>query len=111
MLAASLLFLGLIFLEFVTLTFGISFLFNKINVFQIVLHFIGCLGTVWQILNMNQFTMMWSLMAFFGVLPFLLEVSVILLAFTRYHVIDQVESIQKNIESEARARYNAATEA
>jgi hypothetical protein len=54
---------------------------------------------------------MWSLMAFFGVIPFVLEISVVLLAFTRYHVIDQVESIQKNIESEARARYNAATEA
>jgi phage-related holin len=106
-----LIFLALIFLEFVTLTFGISFLFNKINVFQIVLHFIGCLGTIWQILNLNQHTMMWSLMAFFGVIPFVLEISVVLLAFTRYHVIDQVESIQKNIESEARARYNAATEA
>jgi len=92
-LAASLIFLVLIFLEFVTLTFGISLLFNKINAFQIVLHFIGCLGTIWQILNLNQFTMMWSLMAFFGIIPFVLEVSVILLAFTRYHVIDQVEQI------------------
>ena len=110
-LAASLIFLVLIFLEFVTLTFGISLLFNKINAFQVVLHFIGCLGTIWQLLNLNQHTMMWSLMCFFGILPFILEVSVILLAFTRYHVIDQVEQISKNIEAEARARYQAAVEA
>lgn len=84
-------FLFLIFLEFITLIFGVSLLFNKVNVFQIVLHFIGCLATIWQILNHNNYKMMWSLMAFFGVIPFLLEMSVLALAFTRYHVVDQVE--------------------
>ena len=80
-------------------------MFNKVNVFQCVLHFIGCLASIWQILNHNNYKMMWSLMAFFGVLPFALEVAVLVLAFTRYHVIDQVEQIQKNIEAEAKARY------
>ena len=104
-LAASLIFLMMIFLEFLTLIFGVSIMFNKVNVFQCVLHFIGCLATIWQILNHNNYKMMWSLMAFFGVIPFAMEVSVIVLAFTRYHVIDQVEQIQKNIETEAKARY------
>ena len=104
-LAASLIFLFLVFLEFITLTFGVSIMFNKVNVFQCVLHFIGCLATIWQILNHNNFKMMWSLMAFFGAIPFFLEISVVMLAFTRYHVIDQVEQIQKNIEAEAHARY------
>lgn len=104
-LAASLIFLVLIFLEFLTLIFGVSIMFNKVNVFQCVLHFIGVLATIWQILNHNNYKMMWSLMAFFGVIPFALELTVLFLAFTRYHVIDQVEQIQKNIEIEAKARY------
>ena len=104
-LAASLIFLLLIFLEFLTLIFGVSIMFNKVNVLQCVLHFIGVLATIWQVLNHNNYKMMWSLMAFFGVLPFALEVTVLILAFTRYHVIDQVEQIQKNIEMEAKARY------
>ena len=81
-------FLGLIFIEFFTLIFGISLPFSKVNVFQIVLHFIGVLATIWQILNLNQYRTMWSLMAFFGIIPLVLEVGVIVLAFTRYHVID-----------------------
>ena len=46
-LAASLIFLMMIFLEFLTLIFGVSIMFNKVNVFQCVLHFIGCLATIW----------------------------------------------------------------
>jgi hypothetical protein len=100
-----LIFLLLIFLEFVTLTFGVSLLFSRVNAFQIVLHFVGCAGTVWQILNLNQFKTMWTLCCFFGLLPFLLELSVLLLAATRYRVIDQVEAIQRNMEAKARERY------
>ena len=48
---------------------------------------------------------MWTLMAFFGALPFILEVSVFMLASTRYKVIDQVEQIQRNMEAKARERY------
>ena len=95
----------MIFLEFLTLIFGVSLLFNRVNVFQIVLHFIGCLSTIWQILNHDQYKNMWSLMAFFGVIPFVMEMSVLVLAFTRYHVIDQVEQIQRNMEADARTRY------
>ena len=97
--------MALLFLEFATLIFGVSLLFNKVNAFQIVLHFIGCLATIWQILNLNQYKTMWTLMGFFGALPFSMEVFVIILAFTRYHVIDQVEQIQRNMEADARTRY------
>ncbi len=83
----------MIFLEFLTLIFGVSIMFNKVNVFQCVLHFIGVLATIWQILNHNNYKMMWSLMAFFGLIPFALELTVLGLASTRYHVIDQVEQI------------------
>lgn len=34
-----------------------------------------------------------------------MEMSVLVLAFTRYHVIDQVEQIQRNMEADARTRY------
>jgi hypothetical protein len=76
-----------------------------VNVFQIVLHFIGCCGTIWQILNLNQYRTMWSLMAFFGALPLALEAGVFVLAFTRYNVIDQVEALQRAMEAKARQRY------
>ena len=91
MLAASLIFLVLIFLEFLTLIYGVSIMFNKVNVFQCVLHLIGCLATIWQILNHNNYKMMWSLMAFFGALPFVMEASVVGLALTRYKVVGKVE--------------------
>ena len=80
-------------------------MFNRVNAFQIVLHMIGCLATIWQILNLNQFRMMWSIMAFFGAIPFALEVGVLFMALTRYRVIDQVEYIQRNLEAKARAKY------
>ena len=85
---AGLIFLGLIFIEFFTLIFGVSLLFSKVNAVQIVLHFIGVLATIWQILNLNSYRTLWSLMAYFGALPLALEIGVIMLAFTRYHVID-----------------------
>ena len=105
MFTAGLIFLGLIFIEFFTLIFGVSLLFSKVNVVQIVLHFIGVLATIWQILNLNSYRTLWSLMAYFGALPLALEVGVIMLAFTRYHVIDQVEALQREVETQAREKY------
>lgn len=84
-------FLLLLFLEFFTLIFGVSLLFNKVNVVQIVLHLIGCVALIWQILDGNQYRTMWSLMMFFGFLPFALEVGVLFAALTKYSVISSVE--------------------
>ena len=50
-------------------------------------------------------------MAFFGAIPFVLEVSVLAMAFTRYHVVDQVEEIQRTMEEQARERYQAKIKA
>lgn len=54
---------------------------------------------------------MWSLMGFFGLLPFLLELAVLYLAHTRFHVIDQVEQIQRTLEQDSRASYQKRLEA
>ena len=52
-LAGCLIFIILLFLEFFTLIFGVSLMFNKVNAFQIVFHFVGCLATIWMILNQD----------------------------------------------------------
>jgi hypothetical protein len=84
-------FIILLFSEFFTLIFGVSVLFNKVNVVQIIFHFIGCLALIWQILDRNQYRTMWSLMAFFGFIPFALEIGVLFAACTKYRVIYNVE--------------------
>eukprot|EP00347_Sterkiella_histriomuscorum_P010739 403375105 len=103
-LAASLIFIILLFLEFFTLIFGVSLLFNKVNVVQIVFHFIGCLSLIWQILDGSQYRTMWSLMVFFGFIPFALEVGVLFAACTKYRVIHNVEQLQRKKEQEAALR-------
>ena len=90
---ACLIFIGLLFCEFVTVLFGVSLLFDRINVFQIVFHFLGCITCIWQILDTFQYKTMWSIMCFFGLIPFLLEISVVFAACNKYKVINKVETI------------------
>ena len=43
-------------------------------------------------------------MAFFGFMPFILEIGVLFAACTKFKVIDNVENIQRRKEEEAKAR-------
>lgn len=78
----------MLFVEFLTLLSGISLMFDRINTFQIVFHFLGCIVSVWQILDRFQYKTVWSIMGFFGIAPFLLEISVVFAACTRYKIIN-----------------------
>jgi hypothetical protein len=56
---------------------GISLTFDKLNLFQIFLHFLGCLFTIWFVLDTWRYTYMWFIWGFFGLIPFILEVLII----------------------------------
>lgn len=61
----------------------------------------GSVALIWQILDGNQYRTMWSLMMFFGFLPFALEVGVLFAAMTKYKVISSVEEMQRRREKES----------
>ena len=67
--------------EFLTMILGISLLFHKLNLAQIVLHSLGCVLCTWFILDSWRYTYMWVLWGFFGIIPFVLEVFIIVSAF------------------------------
>ena len=88
MLALTIISIVLLFLEFLTLTFGISVMFPKINSFQILIHFVGVVHMTIMILVRFSYTQMRSILFFYVILPFILEVSVIFLAYGRFKIMD-----------------------
>jgi len=92
-LVACLLFFACLFFELLMLLSGISLLFDKINAFQIIFHGLGCIVSIWQILDRFQYKTVWSILGFFGVPPVLLEIVVLFAACSKYKVINEVEQI------------------
>ncbi len=81
--------------EFLLMVLGISLLYNKTNIVQIFLHFLGCLFTTWFVLDNWRFGYMWGLWLPFGLLPFCLEVLVII----------GVASFNKNLHNNSMGRF------
>ena len=67
---------ALCYLEIASMIIGFSvpFVFAKFNMLQIVLHFIGCLFTVWFILDTWNFARIWNIFICSALLPFILEI-------------------------------------
>ena len=65
--------------EFFVMIIGYSvhFAFAKFNLLQIVLHFIGCLFTMWFILDTWNYTRIWNIFIFNSLLPLILELLMI----------------------------------
>ena len=71
--------MGLCYIEMVFMIIGISvpFRFAKWNLLQIVLHFLGCLFTLWFILDTWNYTRITNIFIITGLLPFCLEIVMI----------------------------------
>ena len=71
--------IGLCFVEFIMMVVGTSVppVFAKFNLLQIILHLLGCLFTLWFILDSWQYVLIWPLFICFSVMPILVEGSII----------------------------------
>ena len=86
-----------------TLIFGVSILFPKINMVQIILHFIGCLTATWTILDTYPYTFLWLQLILFSAVPLFLELYVLIIAQQTYKVINIMKDIQKRTAIESAA--------
>lgn len=66
--------------EFVLMILGLTLTFDKYNIVQIFIHFLGCLFTAWFLLDSWRYTRIWYIWSFFGVVPFIIEVLIIMSA-------------------------------
>lgn len=86
-LACTILFIIMTAIEIGSTMMGLSVFFNQVNLFQIVLHVLGCLTTIWFILVEWSYMQLWNIWGPFGyrvpenesrLVPFLIEVGVII---------------------------------
>lgn len=91
---AGITYLSLMLLEMITLSIGLSVMFKKINSAQVLLHGLGVLGAVWMLLNRWHWIQLYVMAFAFGLIPFLLEVSVIFAAKKWYVTISHIASLQ-----------------
>ena len=103
----------LLFIEFFTLTFGISTVFQKVNVFQILFHFIGCIHLSLMVLIRYNYKHMRPIIFFYVIIPVFLELSVLCMAYGKFKVMGYIqdnkvkrgELLQKEIKKRTEAHY------
>jgi hypothetical protein len=69
-------------------------MFHRVNVIQILLHFLGCISLVWQVMEPFHYKRVWSIWAMSGYLnlliysliPFLFEIGVFVLGSLYYKI-------------------------
>ena len=87
--------MALLFSEFFALTFGISVLFIKINIFQILFHFVGIVHLTLMVLVRFSYTQMRAILTFYVIIPFLLEISVLFMACGKFKVMSFLQNIKE----------------
>ena len=90
--------------ELVTLSMGISVMFEKTNVFQVLFHFVGVNHLTLMILDRYAYTQMRSILFFYAFIPFLLEVIVSLFACKKINIISKRLELLKEQRDLARQR-------
>ena len=71
--------IALCLLEFIFMVVGTSVppVFAKFNLLQIIFHLLGCLFTIWFILDSWQYVLIWPLFICFSVMPMVVEFSIL----------------------------------
>ena len=95
-LIAACIYFGLLVLELFTLAFGLSIMFQQINVVQMLLHGLGVLGNLWMLLDRWHWIQLYVLATLFAFVPFLLELSVIFAARTQMRQMSLMKLKQEN---------------
>ena len=75
--------MALCFFEFLMMVLGISVphIFAQYNLVQILLHFLGCIFTIWYILDTWVNSDLWAMWTFFCLVPIFFESVIIVSAF------------------------------
>mmetsp|Transcript_18965 Transcript_18965/g.26253 ORF Transcript_18965/g.26253 Transcript_18965/m.26253 type:complete len:111 (+) Transcript_18965:167-499(+) len=89
-------------LEFFTMMLGMSVMFMKINVVQILMHFLGVIACIFMILDRRNYFRMWIILIFFGIVPFVLEISTLFAARNKFRIINMIESEMRDAAKEQR---------
>ena len=104
----------LLFSEFFALTFGISVLFVKVNIFQILFHFVGIIHITLMVLVRFSYTQMRAILTFYVIIPFLLEISVLFMACGKFNVMSYLQKGKEKrldlLEKEINRRENVLAE-
>ena len=83
--------IGLCIFEFLLMIAGTSVtpIFAKFNLLQIILHFLGCLFTIWFILDSWRYMIIWPIFFAFSILPIVIE----------FIILQQAIRLNKNINN------------
>ena len=63
-------------LEAIGLIIGWSLTVDSLNFLQIILHFVGVLFSAWFLIDSWQYSTIWTLWTFFGLIPMIVEFGV-----------------------------------
>ena len=66
-------FLAIVF-EFLCLMLGYSVMYKKVNTVQVLLHGLGVVGAVWQILEGWHYSLLLAMVIPFGLVPLCMEI-------------------------------------
>ena len=78
----------LLFFEILTLSSGISVMVEKMNVFQVLFHFVGVWHLILMILDRYSYTQMRSICFFYAFLPFCMELAASASALSKIRIIN-----------------------
>ena len=65
---------GAIVVEFFYLMLGYSVMYKKVNTVQVLLHGLGVVGAVWQILEGWHYSLLMAMVIPFGIVPLYMEI-------------------------------------
>ena len=79
-----------LFVEFVFIAFGFSATYQKMNAFQILIHFTGCMHSFLMIVAEYSYTNVGPIFFLYCVIPFALEVVVGVLVCKNKFIMDSI---------------------
>jgi hypothetical protein len=73
---AAAIFAFCLFVEFFFLTLGFSVMYKQVNSWQVIIHTLGVLCSIWMILDSWRYTTLYAIGFFCGIIPAIIEIGV-----------------------------------
>ena len=101
---------GALVIEFLCLMLGYSVMYKKVNTVQVLLHGLGVIGAVWQILEGWHYSLLMAMVIPFGLVPLCMEIGV-MFSVRKFRKIEQHIEAQLKEEIDYRKQLEARYEA
>ena len=88
---------SLILVEFIILLFGVSVMYKKINTIQLLAHGFGAFYGIWMILDGWHWASLFIMSIPFGLVPFILEFSVVFSVIRFRQINSHIENQKKAV--------------